>query len=82
MSIVSPLGSDGAASPVDAQTLRTVAFRPVEAAGFWTAVLIPLAYPALLYGGVDGRELPLLLAALALNAAALVLGRNHNRDRA
>lgn len=78
MSIASPFGSDRATSTVDVQTLRTLAVRPVETAAFWAAVLIPLAYPALMYGGLDGQELPLLLVALVLNAAALVVGRDHN----
>ena len=82
MSIASPFSSDRSPSTVNAQTLRTLATRPVEATGFWVAVLIPLAYPALLYGGLDGQQLTLLLAALALNAAALVAGRDHNRDAA
>lgn len=78
MSIASPFGSDRATSNVDVQRLRTLAVRPIETAAFWAAVLIPLAYPALMLGGLDGQELPLLLGVLALNAAALVLGRDHN----
>ena len=82
MSIASPFDSTRAASIVDVQTLRTIAVRPIETAAFWAAILIPLAYPALMDGGLDGKELFLLLGALALNAAALVLGRDHNRDGA
>ena len=82
MSIASPFGSTRTPSTVDVQTIRTLAARPVKAAAFWTAVLVPLAYPALLYGGLDGHELTLLLAVLAVNAAALVLGRDYNRDGA
>lgn len=82
MSIASPFGSDRATSTVDAQTLRTLAARPVEAVGFWAAVLIPLAYPALMIGGLEGPKLQLLLAVLALNATALFVGRDYNRDRA
>ena len=82
MSIASPFGSNAAASIVDAQRLRTLAVRPVQTTAFWSAVLIPLSYPLLLYGGLNGQELSFLLAALAVNAAALVLGRNHNRDHA
>lgn len=81
MSIATPFGSDRSATGSIAQTLHTVARRPVEAAAFWTAVLLPLAYPWLMFGGLDGRELFLLLGALALNAATLVLGRGHKRDR-
>lgn len=82
MSIASPFGSKRAPSTVDVQRLRTLAARPVETAAFWAAVSIPLAYPALMYGGLDGRELALLLVALAVNAAALVVGRDYNRDHA
>jgi hypothetical protein len=82
MSIASPFGSDRAASAVDVQCLRTIAARPVEAVAFWVAVLVPLAYPALMVGGLDGQQLFLLLGALALNAAALFAGRDYNRDRA
>lgn len=80
MSIASPFGSDRATSIVDVQTLRTFAARPIEAAAFWAAVLIPLTYPALMYGGLDGQELFLLLGALAINAAALFVGRDYHRD--
>ncbi|SFS12262.1 hypothetical protein SAMN05216559_4054 [Halomicrobium zhouii] len=82
MSIASPFGFDRSASTVDVQTLRTIALRPIETVAFWAAVLIPLVYPALMYGGLDGQELFFLLGALALNAAALFLGRDYNRDQA
>lgn len=81
MSIASPFDSDRSPSPIDVQTLRTLAARPVEATAFWAAVALPLAYPVLLYGGLDGQGLVLLLAVLATNAAALVLGRDYNRER-
>lgn len=70
------------AAPGTAATLRRLALHPVEAAAFWAAVLLPIAYPALLYGGLDGRELLLLAAVLALHAATLALGRGYERDRA
>lgn len=82
MSIASPFGFDRSASIVDVQTLRTIALRPIETAAFWAAVLVPLVYPVLMYGGLEGQELSLLLGTLALNAAALFVGRDHNRDRA
>jgi len=63
MSIASPFGFDRSASTVDVQTLRTIALRPIETAAFWAAVLIPLVYPALMYGGLDGQELFVLLGA-------------------
>lgn len=80
MSIASPLGSVRVPSAADAQTLRTLIVRPVEAAAFWAAILVPVAYPALLIGGLDGQQLTLLAALLVVNALALLLGRGHNRD--
>ncbi|MBO4247510.1 hypothetical protein IL252_06725 [Halomicrobium sp. IBSBa] len=78
MSIAPPFDSDTVA--LDAQSIRTLAFRPVEATAFWTAVALPLVYPALMFGGFDGQEPFLLVAALALHVAALRLGRGHGRD--
>jgi len=78
MSIATPFDTDPDA--IDAQTLRTIAFRPIETAAFWTAVALPLAYPALMFGGLDGQELFLLVATVALHVAALGLGRGHGRD--
>jgi hypothetical protein len=80
MSIASPLGTIRPPSTVDAQALKGIAARPVAATGFWTAVLIPLAYPLILAGGLTGQELSFLPALLALNAVALFLGRDHHRD--
>lgn len=82
MSIASPFDSTGPSPAHVAQALRTAARRPVETASFWFAVLVPLAYPWLLYGGLGGRELFLLAATIACNAVALVLGRDYNRDGA
>lgn len=59
------------------QSLPSILTRPVRAASFWTAVLLPLAYPALLYGGVRGDELLLLVAAIAAHAVALRAGRGY-----
>lgn len=82
MSIASPFSSDRATSIVDVQRLRSIAASPIEATAFWAAVLIPLVYPALMVGGLDGRQLSFLLGALVINAAALFVGRDYNRDRA
>lgn len=82
MSIASPFDSNRTAQRFDAQTLRTIATRPVETAAFWLAVLLPVAYPALLVGGLGGSELGLLAALVVCNALALVLGRDHKRDGA
>lgn len=79
MSIASPFGSESSALP-DAQGLRTAALRPVQALAFWTAVLVPLAYPVLLYGGLDGQGLSTLAVAVLVNVLALLLGRGYNVD--
>jgi len=78
MSIARPFGSES--STFDAQSIRTLAFRPIETTAFWTAVALPIAYPALMFGGLDGQDLFLLVATLALHVAALGLGRGHGRD--
>ncbi len=70
------------AAPGTAAALWRLALHPVEAAAFWAAILLPIAYPALLYGGLDGRGLLLLAAVLDLHAATLALGRGYERDRA
>ena len=79
MSIATPFDSESPA--VDAQSLKTLAFRPVETTAFWTAVALPLAYPALMFGGLDGQELFLLVATVAFHVAALGLGRGHGREK-
>lgn len=78
MSIATPFDDD--AATLDAESIRTLAFRPIQATAFWAAVVLPLAYPALMIGGLDGQELFLLVATVALHVAALGLGRNHGRD--
>lgn len=78
MSIATPFDSDAAS--LDAQSIRTLAFRPVQTAAFWAAVVLPLAYPALMFDGLEGQELFLLVATLALHVATLRLGRGHGRD--
>lgn len=78
MSIATPFDSES--STLDAESIRSLAFRPVQTAAFWTAVALPLAYPALMFGGLDGQELFFLVATLALHVAALRLGRGHGRD--
>ena len=89
MSIATPFDSESPA--VYAQSLKThlqeygravEAFElPVETTAFWTAVALPLAYPALMFGGLDGQELFLLVATVAFHVAALGLGRGHGREK-
>lgn len=78
MSIATPFDSDSVA--LDAQSIRTLAFRHVETAAFWAAVALPIVYPALMIGGLDGQELFLLVVTLALHVVALGIGRGHGRD--
>jgi hypothetical protein len=58
-----------------ARTLRG----PLQAAGFWSAVLLPFASLYLLSGGLASSELLPLTALLVLNALALVLGHDYHR---
>ncbi|MDS0294505.1 hypothetical protein [Halogeometricum luteum] len=60
--------------------LRLITY-PVRFAAFWLAVALPLLYPPLLYGGVQGEQATLFGSLLALNAAALVVGHGHGSDR-
>lgn len=50
---------------------------PVQAVGFWTGVLVPLAYPLLLLGDLHARSLALLGVLVTLNVAGLLLGRDY-----
>lgn len=48
-----------------------------RAAAFWLAVLLPLTYGPIIWGGVTGVEGSWLLGLLSLNVAALVAGHGH-----
>ena len=56
---------------------RAVRRGPVQAVGFWTGVLAPLAYPLLLFGELTTRSLGLLCGVVALNVCGLLLGRGY-----
>lgn len=64
-------------TPVDASLPSTIA-RPIKAVAFWAAVLVALAYPVLLYGGLGGDELLPFVAAITTHVAALGLGRGYD----
>lgn len=52
------------------------------AAGFWIATLLPLAYLPLFLLGIDSiARFSVLLALLALNALALVVGHGYPDTR-
>ncbi|MFB6075418.1 MAG: hypothetical protein ABEJ89_10430 [Haloarculaceae archaeon] len=70
---------DAENSPETLATVRRIAFRPVETAAFWAAVALPLAYVALMVGGLDGHDLLLLVGVAAVHVLALGLGRDHAR---
>ncbi len=66
-----------------AQTLAQVGRyvrRPLEAVGFWTAVVLPFLYLPLLADGFTGNDPLAFGALLALNVAALVVGHGYRRD--
>jgi len=81
MSSVPPFRTPTDALPGDSVDFRTLAVRPVQFIGFWTAVLAPLAYPMLLGSGLDGRPLLLLLTGVFFaNVLGLIVGRGYRAD--
>lgn len=82
MSSVTPFKSPGESVPSERPSVRSfaqsLALRPLRFVGFWTGVLAPLAYPLLLYGGLDAQSLLLLVGVVALNVVGLFLGRGYN----
>jgi len=64
--------------PIPDAALPSIVTRPVKAADFWVAVLLSLAYPVLLYGGLGADELLALLAAITTHVVALRLGRGYD----
>jgi hypothetical protein len=57
--------------------LRRSVLAPVRFLAFWTAVLLPLAYLPLVYGGLQGGESTVLLSLVVVNALALVVGHGY-----
>lgn len=55
---------------------------PIEAIGFYAAILVPLLYLPLLggKGGLTGGEVPLFVALLFANAGAVVLGQGYRDE--
>jgi hypothetical protein len=64
-------------TPEDA-ALPAILAGPVQVAAFWVAVVLSLAYPVLLFGGLGGDELLPLLAAITVHVVALRLGRGYD----
>lgn len=78
MATTSPSLPDARTPTLDA--LGEYVIRPLEAIGFWTAVVLPFLYLPLLANGFTGND-PLAFAGLlALNVVALVAGHGYRRD--
>jgi hypothetical protein len=61
--------------------VRRLTVRPVQFLGFWTAIVAPLAYPALFMSPLDGRALLLLLTGVFFaNVLGLIVGRGYRVD--
>ncbi|MFC7019504.1 MULTISPECIES: hypothetical protein [Haloarcula] len=81
MSSVTPFESPAESVPNENAPVRSLvqslALRPLRFVGFWVGVLAPLAYPLLLFGGLDAQSLFVLLGVVVLNVAGLLLGRGY-----
>ncbi|WP_435064662.1 hypothetical protein [Halobaculum sp. EA56] len=88
---VPSLGTDDAesAAPLARAAHRTAAYtaetldrtaRAAEAAAFWLAALLPLAYLPTLATGAAAEHPLAFVGVLVVHAAALVLGRGHAAD--
>lgn len=54
--------------------------RPIEAAAFWMAIVLPFLYlPLLFYGLETTGQLLAFFGLLGLNIVAIVLGNRYNR---
>jgi hypothetical protein len=52
--------------------------RSLQRLAFWTAVVLPLAYLPLLSSPIDGQELLVLLALVAVNVVCLLVGHDYS----
>ena len=57
----------------------SVLLRPVRAAAFWTAVLLPFCALALVAVGKMEPTLPTMARVVGLYVAALIVGHGHRR---
>ncbi|MBX0286481.1 hypothetical protein [Haloarcula salinisoli] len=81
MSSASPLRLPTDVLPSGRADVRTMAVRPVQFVGFWTAVVAPLAYLAVLTSPLDGRSRLLLLTGVFFaNVLGLIVGRGYRAD--
>ena len=78
MSSASPFQSPTDVLPSGTVDFRTLVVRPIQFVGFWTAVVAPLAYPALFVSGPDGWSL--LIGVFFANVLGLIVGRGYRAD--
>ena len=77
---MSSIPSRSRSSPPRIGRLGRSLARNFRAAGFWTAVALPVAYPFVLASGVPaGRAQVVLFGLLCLHLLALIAGRGHAR---
>jgi len=63
-----------------ARSAVDTAAKPFEFAGFWSAVLLPMAYVPMLVGGLAGEQRAVFGLLLAAHAVALVAGHGYGHD--
>jgi hypothetical protein len=89
---VSPMSNSSPTPPIDrlprpddfvdsrlVRLSRAVVVAPLRFLAFWTAVTLPFLYLPLLVGGLDGQQVTVFLALLAVNAVTLVLGHEYGK---
>jgi hypothetical protein len=75
-SALTEAASDAVSTPAPATLLK-----PLEVAGFWSAVALPFLYvPLVVSGPSTSAEQTALAALVAAHVAALVLGHRHRTD--
>jgi hypothetical protein len=77
---LAPSTADGVDASTALSTARKTAFAPLQFVGFWVAVTLPFCYLPLLYDGLPSAEARAFVALLAINLAALVVGRGYARE--
>lgn len=76
MSSAFPSPVDGEAKPKE-KDIKTVLGYPIQAIGFWTAVVLPFVLLALIVTGI-AQQSPLLLTGLVIaNVTGLIVGREY-----
>lgn len=59
-----------------------VAFKPMQFVAFWAAILLPLVYLPMLYGGLNGHQQATFVALLGANLLSFVVGHGHKKEKA